>query len=505
MKAVIRGKQFSQKHCVLLWLAFVAGCFVLYSNGLDVGYFNDDWQLVFQDPSSMLSRPFTPAPHARAYLRPFKTLLLAFVQSMWGWNTVAIHIVHNLCHASLAFLVYLALIRLSFTRIQAAIAGVFFLCSQIATNAVVNNDTFCLLGTALCGCWSLYYLHNSLVVRRSAAEDPKDRLRWFIYTASVLLYVMALLSKEQGVAYLPMLALIVAAQYVAAEKSRSLLRATLVLMPYVLLIMGYFALRELVGAGGAQWDDHHPRHFWIGMNIVRNIGMSVIAPLQSIATYKLFAAFHAKDTAIIILGLVCILALAIPVVYGLLLSKRYRMVMFLGAFAVLGMFPTGLLNHIGELYVYNSLAFFAALIGIGLGACIEHLVARWQKLGLAAVITCLLISNIIAVQQKVSRMKQNGKDASALLAKIDALSNTLPPNGQLTLVNGPRTGREYSIYVLTEFDLFDNAVHLPRYLTRRDIVIDKLQWDEYRACRAKARGLVLFLDGNTAHTQEPGG
>ena len=392
-----RGQDSRKALLVLVLLLVLA--FLLYWNGLNTGYFSDDFDLVFEDPAAKILPTLDPEKMSWAPHRPINNALLGTVQALFGRNTAPTHIVSITCHAILSWLVYLVLVRLEFSRLQAIIGALFMLLSQGATSAVGENDTFSQMGAALFGCLALYLAH--LYLGPDAEPGVKPVRGTAIYLASVLCFAMALASKEIAIAYLPMLAVLFAAHLRTKRSPGSLAARYFALyVPYVVLAGAYIVFRVMVPAGPRVVFAAEGRYtFRIGSNILVNLAEFALAALQPVASPRVFAA--AKFRELVTLGLSAggALVLAGAIVYGLFRSRRYALVGIIVLLAFCSPFPVMLLNQVSELYVYNALPFVAALAGIGLGAFFHCLEKRVAKVVLAVFLLCLAGSHIIAVIQ----------------------------------------------------------------------------------------------------------
>jgi len=506
MDEVSPRRQDSRKALLVLVLLLVLA-FLLYWNGLNTGYYGDDFYLVFEDPASVILPTLDPAKMTMFPHRPINNALLGAVQALFGWNTVPIHIAKVTCHALLSWLVYLVLVRLEFSRLQAITGALFMLLSQGATSAVGGCETFIQISAALFGCTALYLAH--LYLSSDAGPGVKPFRGAAIYLASVLCFAMALASKEDAVAYLPMLAVLFAVHWRTKRSPGSLAaRYVALYVPYVVLAGAYIVFRILVPAGPRVAFAAEGRYaLRIGSNILLNLAAFAWAALQPVASPWVFAA--AKSRELVTLGLSAggAVVLAGVIVYGLFRSRRYATVGVVLLLAFCSPFPVVLLNHVSELYVYNSLPFVAALAGIGLGAFFHCLEKRVAKVVLAVFLLCLAGFHIVAVQYKVALMKENGRLAGVLLPQVAELASELPPGGKLVMVNTPRSGREYSVYVVNGFDVLglpgERAKNFKHLLARKDITFENLEFEKYQGGPVGENELVLFLDGETVRAHRP--
>jgi hypothetical protein len=181
--------------------------------------------------------------------------------------------------------------------------------------------------------------------------------------------------------------------------------------------------------------------------------------------------------------------------YGLWRSHRPGLVLAMLACAVLSMFPMALLNHVGELYVYNTTPFVCVLLGMGLGALAGR---NWRgeampKIAIVASVL-LLLGNIAAAHQKMRLMYANGNRTTELIEQIRPYLANVPPNGRLVLVNPPTSQPEYSVFLVNGFNQFRYGTSVFNVLTHRwDFGTDII--DDSTARRARPAGDTAYVLG----------
>jgi hypothetical protein len=207
----------------------------------------------------------------------------------------------------------------------------------------------------------------------------------------------------------------------------------------------------------------------LGFNIVKNFIMTLLQALQPHSSVDIY--FDIVNNRWISVAVTMLLScvLATLSIWGIFFSRHRMFSALLVIMLPVSMFPTILLNHISELYVYSTMPLISILIGIGLGELFEeynkHL---WRTVHLC-LISGFLIWNCVSVFRKCELMNQNGLQAEKLLDEIKPYYSEIPVNGNLILVN-PNTSNktEYSIFRQTGFRLFENGAHELNRRANRD-------------------------------------
>ncbi|HEY1214394.1 MAG TPA: hypothetical protein VGE93_12240, partial [Bryobacteraceae bacterium] len=160
-------------------------------------------------------------------------------------------------------------------------------------------------------------------------------------------------------------------------------------------------------------------------------------------------------------------------------------------------FPTFLLEHVSELYVYNAVPFVALIMGVGFGA-----IWRWNNSGRAVagiLIGLFLIGQTLASRQKAALMTLNGNRAAQVISAIDGYVRQLPPHSKVDLIRAATNAPTYSVFVLNGFDVLDYGnIKLGAVLGRPDVRIDIVEEDQARGLTANDHLLLLGLDKNSS-------
>lgn len=508
----------------LLFIPLVLIGFGVYHSGLGIQYYNDDYQFVFDSPSSKILHYFTHNNQFNNFYRPIQAAFLAVVQTLLDTSTLPIHVTQILLHILLSWLIFSYMKRLGLSMTQAALGSVFMLVSQANVHAVLSNDTLSQIGGTAFGCVSLIALHSFLSIRekehgaepvqrrhsqrrspaasRTAIGTGDSRLQFNRnYIISITMYALSLLSKESGISFFPLLVfIIILCNTKTGNRKNAAGRSIAEAAPYLAVTILYFIARlYIVEAQPSLGSERYS--FNIGINVVKNLAMFLFAASTPLSSVRVFEAFAGGEIIVISSAAATSLAFIAITVYGLRGTGRFGMVCILGAFAVTCLFPMAMLNHVSELYVYNSMPFISILVGMSLGGLVET--GRPGKIRrgfLRALIGLLLVSHITAVRSKAAMMKSNGERAGRLLDQIVPYAYKVPENGSLFLLNPPGSGIIYSVFHLRGFNVLKGGVHRIKQLSGRNDMTIKIIYppDVERLPPAHGRGrLILSLHGDT--------
>ncbi len=488
-----------------IWLLVLAiASFAIYFSSLHIWYYGDDFQYVYEEPVSRIFHFFYNPNLFHGFYRPVNSAIIAVVQVFVGLETWPIHVINILVHALLCWMVFLFMKRERFATWQAVLASAFMVVSQENASAVLGNDTFSQISGTFFGCMALWllYLGYFRAAAGSAGAYPSvlgDRVPIGYYLLALLSYAISLASKETSVAYGPIIfGLFLAKNWKVDGWGARLTRSVLEVIPFFVLTLLYIWTRAAIGLSQPT-DSGGNYGFKIGLNVIENLAQFVFAAVVPASSATAFVAIKNRELVLIgaiLLGTVLFLGI---VAYGLWRSRRHRTFLVMIAFSLLGLVPAIFMNHVGELYLYNSMPFIAVLVGAGLGGALELFREKkalragfWVFLGLVAA------SHIVGVQGKAAAMATNGARARNYLAQIGRLVGEVPRDGQLLLLNPEEWEPEYSVYLMKPFSVFKWGVHIIRQETNRwDMEVVVVEKDDPELLHPRKRSLVLALEGDS--------
>ena len=479
----------------------------LYLPGIDGHYYSDDFQFVFKPlPQSPLYH-FTHinTTNVMAY-RPIQAALMVMTQKYWGMSTIPIHGISILVHILMTLLVAVILKNMFFSNRIALLAAAIMAFSQVNVHAIMSNDTLSQSIGALC-CLAAYALY----ARFSAAGNDRDATRrYYCYLASLLFFLAALFSKETEISAVIGISLIaVYMSFFVKYGENSIRGVVLSLIPFILLALFYYWARSSVTQVQAGIGDGRYQ-FNIGLNIFINISQYFFAAVTPFSTVTVMSAIKTRNVLLAAGIGFCTLLYIFMLVYGFLQNKtqtRKALLFFLLlALAIVNSFPGIALNHISELYVYNSMPFIAALSGIGIGFTLETVSSLIRRRLILAACIGLLGINALSVYDKVHIMRDNGERATQIINSIRPYAESLPEHGRLVLVQPPASSVEYSVFLINGFQILECGLHRIKQVADRDDIsieiIDDIKNIDPGA-PAYRNSLLLSLDNDTSTSVFP--
>jgi hypothetical protein len=349
------------------------------------------------------------------------------------------------------------------------------------------------------------YLPFTAVPLFGQNEDQSSKISQHIYFfLSILFFAASLLSKETSISFLLMVLCLI---WIKSAKSSSQLnrvyKSLFTFLPYLALTGLYFYMRSLLGLH--QPSFHAGRYgFHIGFNVILNFVLFVCDAFATISSVSIFVAFKTKEIAFLLIVAMTVVALLMAVTYGLWLSRSHKVLIIVVLFAVIGLFPTVLMNKVSELYLYSSMPFVSILVGSGIGKLIEQSANKSLKqFAFIFLFGLLLISHVKAVLNKTALMKKNGKQATILLDQIQPYLHKVPKGGQLVLLNPKFNDVEYSVFLMNGFNVLESGLNRIKQLSGRiDFVPKIVQELQQKNEQFSNNSLVLTLDKNLGEVHQ---
>jgi hypothetical protein len=476
----------------LVWLTILLLVgFGIHAAGIGTPYYMDDYgRVVYPIPDNPFHFFFNK--FGGAFYRPIEYCFLATMQKYFGLNTVPIHIVQISLHGMLSWFVFLATRAWGFSRLQAYFASLYMLVCQANTVAVLSNDTMSQVSGTFFGFLAIWLLDRSTQTSETTQPAQPSFLKIFDrsqYLAAVLAFALSIFSKESSVAYLPILAgliLVRMMDWSQPKVSLALVRRwTIAIVPFFSSIILYLVMRLfIIGAPvpglSANMNDNLPDDYkyGFGLNIIKNIALFLFAGVTPISSTAGFLAFQQRGLGLV--GIVLATAgVGAIVLYGLWRTQPRPIVGLVAAATFMGFFPMVLMGQVSEHQLYNSLPFFAILIGIGLGKVFQLLaIGQGYGRGVAiALLALLFASHTVAIHGKAEMMKQNGDRADYLLSQLVPYLQSAPAHAKFWLVNAPTEQREFSVLILNDFNvlrIFGQSGMMQRVVNRRDLSVEPI-------------------------------
>jgi hypothetical protein len=464
---------------IALFWVLVAVC--LYSTGLDGAYFSDDYLFAAARPVANPLRHFLDASLLSGWYRPIEAAILTSIQSAWQLDPRPVHALALFFHTVMIVLVIGAMRGQGGSRVAIAAAGGVMAISQANAMAVLSIDALSQLMSTLAGFGAV------LVAGRAAAGQTFGRR---VMTAILLL--LALFSKESGLAFLPAAVGMIALRrdVPSGTGNRDKLWDIVALLAVTAL---FFWMRGRTDAPSLSFGDLRYQ-LRIGANIPTNFGLlalAVLLPGSNVWFVDAYRAGHSTTVALMIAGAV---ALAAWTVLGIGFSpRRRRGLAWLGC-AALVVGPLLPLNHVSELYAYAAMPMLALAFGIAAEGWQDR--ARGRPAWVLFLIV-LAVSHGAAIVDKARMMKRNGTEATRLMAQVEPWVARVPEHGELWLVQPDSLAPRYSVYRLNGFRPIEYSEQWLRDRhDRPDMQFEIVTESEARRHPANAQTVVLeWRDG----------
>jgi len=476
------------------WFAvLLAASFIVGLPAIDAPYFDDDFQFVFETPALNPVHYFMHGNAHNNFYRPIQSAFLAAVQSVWGLTTTPVHLVQIVLHASLAMLVFTAMLGLGFRRRDGIVASLLVATSQTAVMAVSSNDTLSQLLGVLAGYLAVWTFYRFARDHRSSTGLGDRR-----YLAGMGWLAISFFSKETSAAFVLLgpLALLAGmggirdgAQSVRVFATRA--------APLVILLAVYIAIRAAVASATPEIGEGR-YGIALGPNIIKNIGLLWVTATIPFSSMDMFAAVSTGDRATLgMFGLVYA-AFAAIVVAGLWRYRRDARLWWLFAVALVSVSSIVPINHVSELYSYQLLPAAAAIVALGLGALGDAARRnRPTRVAWIIVVVAVIASNAIAAYTKTRMINESGQRAAVLLEAVVPHARDLAPGGELVLVNPESDAVEYSMFRFSGFNYLRHTdFYIARLAGRDDITVRIVPAGE-PAPQPGPERIVLVLDQDT--------
>jgi hypothetical protein len=455
------------KYIVLALPVLIALSFAVYSWGIGIQRYGDDFQFVFENPAAKIFYFFFHRNPENVFYRPVQSAFSAFTQAVFDLRTWPIHLIQITLHGCLAWLIFVVMRQLRFSPRQAMIGTGFALVAQSNVIVVLSPDSFSQISGVLCGCLSLWLVYLTCTASHENRLPPalRDRRYWYALVALVL----ALFSKESCISYLPMVVFLIFVMqlnrsgWLAAAK-----RSAILALPFIIATILYMMLRSSIAAAQPSFGTER-YDFHIGANIIKNFLMLGTAGTSPVSTVALYTSLKKGYYLVPLIAGTAQILFWILFTYGCLVSTRWKQLSLFALFVPVSLFPVFLLNHVSEFYFYNALPFVAVLVGAGCGRIVEGLHDR--TLVRYAIVIFLLIyaaGHITAVSLKSRQMQELGIRTTALLNQLEPYLREVPPDGYLLLINPAMEEVEYSVFEMHGFTVLHTALHRLNQISGRN-------------------------------------
>jgi hypothetical protein len=285
---------------------------------------------------------------------------------------------------------------------------------------------------------------------------------------------LALFSKETSAGYF----LVCSAIAVVANSPRRNLRsAILKALPVATLFFSlfclYYLIRVVAGGNGPRFAAETPTSFHFRLNLLINhlqlLG-TIIVPFSSALLAKLIIK---REVALVLLFLLVSAALLYPVWIGIRNSNKRKLIHLALLLLLLSFYPVALMNHVAEVYSYNSAAFWTIIAGVGYISAMETSRSRLARDSIVATLALFLLISGYSTMQKCRMMTAVGDRAAHLLEQISTTVSHNPNCASFAFIIKDKTDVVYSHYYVADYYTFRAMRgHLADYCRRPTTKID---------------------------------
>lgn len=472
------------------WALAFAASIGLYWAGLRAGYFSDDLLFFFNKPPQHLYEYFAIHGAAPQAYRPLEAILLTAIQQHFHFNTLPIHLCSLACHAAMVCVVLAASRQLAMSGAERALAWIFALVAQVGAPAVLGNDCFSQVGSALFGALSAWFLYRGWMPGNEAGTVGISS-KWVWGSAAA--YATSLFLKETGLGFL-LAALTISALIAYRERGWAgrFKKAVVLSIPFGAATVVYWLARLHAGGAVSKSGSYQVR---VGFNVIRNLAEFALAAFGPFSTVDGAIAFSMRHVPELLLQMAGFCFVAIVIAGGAYRSRRWAVCGVLAALAVASLFPAYLLTHVSELYLYNAIPFLALLFGISLGSLWTE--GRWLRATAVVCATLLFCADIGADVEKAKMMARNGERAAAIYAQIEQYLPSLPRNGEVFLVNPATRDPEYSVFLLRGLDVVEIGTwRIGPIFGRPDVRVEIMEERDARMLERRSDRLLLAQGAN---------
>jgi hypothetical protein len=464
------------KQNIFLFSGLIALLTLIYWHALRIPYFGDDFQWFFPNPSDMLFGNFFHRAPDNNWYRPLQSMVLAFIQMLWGADTLPIRVVHFLLQASMGILIFRTLQYWKVSFASSLIATLYFAVSQASVYPVIANDMVSQMMGSLFGVLTLWNIYRGMELQRAGKKFPRGRL-----AISFLTFFLSLVSKETSAGLcLSVVALIYVMQRKHETLRKNITSFSTLVVPFFLLGLLYLVLRMSAGSSMPTYGGDNLYQIHFGINILKNFGLFLF---QTILPFSSALVAHGiYDRSWVLIGSIAFVTgiLGIAWVYGIWKSPRRRWILELLCFGLLSLIPTIFLNHVSESYLYNALPYSMVAFGFAVDYYWKE-AARSVKISFSALLVIAFAANIAADVQKTSAMAEESSRSQVIMDQMYPIISKLPNNGRLYLVNPATKEFEYSVFAMKGFGPVKYAdPWILRHTARPDVKLYVLDSNEYR-------------------------
>jgi hypothetical protein len=478
------------KQNIFLFTGLLALLTLIYWHALRIPYFGDDFQWFFPNPSDMLFGNFFHHAPDNNWYRPLQSMVLAFIQILWGADTLPIRIVHLLLQASMGVLIFRVLQYWKVSFVSSLIAVLYFAVSQAATFAVICNDTSSQMMGSLFGALTMWNLYIGM--KQVQAREPLRNSR---VALCLLTFLLSLVSKETSAGLcLGVFTLILVMEPRSEGNRIQFVKVAKRVLPFVLIGLLYVVMRFSAGAEMPSYGGNSNYELHIGLNILKNFGLFAFQSVLPFSSALLAHQLYDRNILALI-GIVGVSAiLGTAWIYGIWRSPQRRLIFAILGFALFAVTPAIFLNHVSEVYLYNALPY----VVIAFGFAVEYYwmqSAQAVKISFSALLAIAFVANIVGAVQKTAALAEESSRSQVIMDQLYPIIPKLPNNGRLYLINPVTHEFEYSVFAMKGLNVVKYAdPWILRHTGRPDVSMFVLDSAEYGDSSSVHPGAAYTID-----------
>jgi hypothetical protein len=422
--------QFVDRYWLILFTAWMIGMAFFLAPARDLKIFGDDfnsWTKVDEVRDFPAGELFFKS-YDSSFFRPFEMLLVRSNLRAHGFTPKLYHTVTIIGHILASLLVLILARRLALGKLAALCAAMLFSAHQAGAMAVLSSDS---AGQVYCTVFGLV----SLI----ALIDKDKTPTWKSVTIASVFLMAALLAKDGAVSFFAAALLVIGVNKMKGRIDWR--RAILLSLPFVAVMLIYFALRAQAHMAPPSFGDESRYQFHVGLNLFKDPALMLLSMLTPIGTHKLAAS--REDFVFLAFVAHLLLILAATIFGGLFAAYKKdaphrNAVLMLFGFLFVALYPECFMVRVSELYTYKPNPFFCVLVGLAFAQVFTHALNKRNSFAtgfIALLFVASLGLNLSAFQDKQRLMRSNGENAKNALREIKMQVPTITKNTTTVLAN----------------------------------------------------------------------
>jgi len=252
---IARFKRFVQNRSAATILLILSGI-IVYANCIPNAMFWDDNDFIFHNtyiqdwrwwPHFFTDNLISGAHLVSNYWRPLLQIIFAIEWHLWADWTPGWHLTSVVVHTLAGVVLFKALDILLNNRIVAFLTALIFIIHPVQTESVVYPNS---MGDALAAIFAFSGLYFFTRYKLLAASKQRGLTSIQNYLFALLMYPLALMSKETGILLVAYLALTDYFLFIPEKSSRTaawhiqrIIKTLRTILPFIVIAAGYIVLR----------------------------------------------------------------------------------------------------------------------------------------------------------------------------------------------------------------------------------------------------------------------